>query len=277
MNLKMTFAAAAMVMGSASAAHAATYNVDAVFNETMTNGVMTEFHGSFDWDGATVSNFSGLMNVSMRGLWTDQPGHDYASYGPYTAFGTSSDMYPTQNTYWGQVNHLAANGLYMLTLDQNLIQSDNGSTVTASVFRLNTSDVFTGGGYATPAGDFMAYMKYGYNDGNTPNENSFFTMVFDHDAAGNITSLGFQDLAGNATLVNQMLYGDCSVGSLMMGGNACMAGEPSGASMMAGTPKSLEITAAQVAAVPVPAAAWLFGGALTSLFGVSRRKRVLPA
>lgn len=275
MKIKMTFAAAAMVMGSVSAAQAATYDVAAVFNETMTGGVMTEFRGSFDWDGATVSNFSGLMNVSMRGVWTDAPGHDYVNYGPYTVLGDpANDMWPTQNTYQGQVNHLAANGLYMLTLDQNLIQSDTGSTVTATIFKENTSDVFAGGGYATPPGNFMAYMKYGYNDGNTPNENSFFTLVFDHDGAGNITSLGFQDLTSNATLVNQMLYGDCSVGSLMMGGNACMAGEPSGASMMAGTPKSLDVS---VAAVPVPAAAWLFGGALVSLFGANRRKSVMPA
>lgn len=36
----------------------------------------------------------------------------------------------------------------------------------------------------------------------------------------------------------------------------------------------LSITASQV---PVPAAAWLFGGALMSLFGANRRKKVLPA
>jgi len=37
------------------------------------------------------------------------------------------------------------------------------------------------------------------------------------------------------------------------------------------------LTISEVSAVPVPAAAWLFGGALVSLFGANRRKNVLPA
>lgn len=54
----------------------------------------------------------------------------------------------------------------------------------------------------------------------------------------------------------------------------CMAGEPTGGSMMAGTPWVLEITQA---AVPVPAAIWLFGGALMTLLGANRRKPALAA
>jgi hypothetical protein len=44
---------------------------------------------------------------------------------------------------------------------------------------------------------------------------------------------------------------------------------------MGGYPIALSIT--EVAAVPVPAAVWLFGSALTGLIGVNRRKSVLPA
>ncbi len=79
----------------------------------------------------------------------------------------------------------------------------------------------------------------------------------------------------DTTLVNAMAYGDCTSGSLMMaGGGMCMAGEPTGGSMMAGTPWVLEITQA---AVPVPAAIWLFGGALMTLLGANRRKPALAA
>jgi len=60
-------------------------------------------------------------------------------------------------------------------------------------------------------------------------------------------------------------------------GQTCMAGEPTGGSTMGGVAGSLNISAAAVSAVPVPAAAWLFGGALMSLFGANRRKSVLPA
>jgi hypothetical protein len=40
---------------------------------------------------------------------------------------------------------------------------------------------------------------------------------------------------------------------------------------MGGFPTSLSITA-----VPVPAAAWMFGSALLGLIGVNRRKSALP-
>jgi len=56
--------------------------------------------------------------------------------------------------------------------------------------------------------------------------------------------------------------------------NTCMAGEITATSPMQGIASSLDIS---VSAVPVPAAAWLFGGALMSLIGANRRKSVLPA
>jgi hypothetical protein len=271
MKLKSKLVAAMVLAASASMAQASTYTVDAIFFEDATNGVNTEFHGTFDWNGSTVSNFMGTMNESMRGFWTDAAGHDYTNYGGFTTW--SGTTIATGN---GQKNNLVANGTFMLTLDQNLIQSDTGSLVTASIFKENTSNVFAGGGYATPNDPTgAAYNKYIDPSTSKGNENAFFTLVFEHDALGNITSLGFKDTTGNPTLVNQMIYGDCTVGSLMMAGSGCMAGEPSGTSMMAGIPLSLEIN--QVAAVPLPGAVWLFGGALLSLVGANRRKNVLPA
>ncbi len=274
MNLKTKLAASLLLAASASMAQASTYSVTGDFLETMTNGVDTVFKGTFDWDGTTISNFTGTMNESMRGVWTAAPGHTYSNYGAFTALGAKTDMWPTKNTYQGQVNHLAANGLWMLNLNQNLIQSDTGSVHTATIFKENTSNVYKGGGYVgDPATN--NFEKWGLNAGETVNENAFFTLAFTHDAAGNITSLGLQTVAANPDLVNQMIYGDCSVGSLMGQAKGCMAGEPTGSSLMAATAGSLEIT--QVAAVPVPGAVWLFGSALMGLLGVNRRKSVLSA
>jgi len=274
MNLKTKLAAALVLMGSVSAAQATTYTVVADFKETMTGGVNTFFEGTFDWDGAVVSAFTGRMNESMRGVYTAS-GNDYTNYGPYSSFGMPSDT--GTSTYWGQVNDLAANNAYMLTLDKNVngdyeqIGTGSSSAISATVFKENTTDVYTGGGYNYSTS--MGGMKQGaMGDGLTPNENAYFTLVFNTDVMGNVITGAFDATTGWA---NDMEYGDCTVGSLMMAGNACMAGETTGSSMMAATP--LMLTISEVSAVPVPAAAWLFGGALMSLFGANRRKNVLPA
>lgn len=279
MNLKTKLAVSLVLAASTSIAQATTYTVEADFYETMTNGIDTFFSGSFDWNGTTVSNFTGRMNESMRGGMA--AGHDYVNYGNYTAVGRPTDNIATTNTYWAQVNDLAAKGTWMLNLDKNLIQSDNGSTVTATIFKENTDLVYWGGGYVGDA-NTNNFIRSGNNTrmypqvpGEVVNENAFFTLVFSHDATGNITSLGFQDVNGNPALINQMIYGDCTVGSLMMSGQACMAGEQTGTSMMAATPLSLNITSVTPAAVPVPGAVWLFGSALMGLLGVNRRKSIL--
>ncbi|WKJ92527.1 VPLPA-CTERM sorting domain-containing protein [Methylomonas montana] len=255
MNLKTKLAVAALLAASASLAQASTftYSVVGKFNEPMIPGTAgdTEFHGTFNWNGTTVSNFTGTMNESMQGAWV-------AGQGNYVNGQSLQDI---EN-----------NGTYMLALDKQLQQTNNGSLVTASIFKENTTDVYTGGGYNYATS--MNGMKF-----LPANENAYFTLAFTHDGSGNITSLGLQTLATNATLVNAMIYGDCTVGSLMGSGNdMCMAGEPTGSSMMLGTAKSIEIIqGAPVSEVPVPAAAWLFGSALLGLFGVNRRKNVLPA
>jgi len=276
MSLKIKLAASLLMLGSASVAQATTYSIVADFKETMTGGVNTVFKGTFDWDGSTVTNLGGRMNESMRGVYTDT-GHDYVDYGPYSAFGTPSDT--GTSTYWGQVNDLAANGTWMLNLNDdgyggmtNYDQMTSGSSVSATVFKnVNDRDTYKGGGYNYSAS--MGGMKQGaMGDGLTPNENGYFTLVFQTDGMGDVITGAFDATSGWA---NDMEYGDCTVGSLMMAGNACMAGETTGSSMMAATP--LMLTISQVSAVPVPAAAWLFGGALMTLFGAKRRKNVLPA
>ena len=243
MNLTTKLAASLLLLGSASMAQATvtTYNVAADFNEPQAAN-LTLFTGSFDWDDVsnTMSNFMGMMNSSM------------------------SVSIATPN----------------LTLDQNFLAEDSGTLNNApgmtsySIFAVNSSDVFSSGagtglGNHT-TGNGIAYgnpgsMMVGANGSpSVANENAYFQLTFDA-ATGPMSALA-----------DNMVYGDCSTLGLMMQGNACMGGEINGVTMMAGTPLSLSIEAA-VSAVPVPAAAWLFGGALMSLFGANRRKNVLPA
>ena len=243
MNLTTKLAASLLLLGSASMAQATvtTYNVAADFNEPQAAN-LTLFTGSFDWDDVsnTMSNFMGMMNSSM------------------------SVSIATPN----------------LTLDQNFKVDMSGDLNNAagmtsySIFAVNSDNVYsdgvgvTTGNYIT--GNGMAYGNPGSSmmgivaDGNADNGNAYFQLTFDA-ATGPMSALA-----------DNMVYGDCSTLGLMMQGNACMGGEINGVTMMAGTPLSLSIEAA-VSAVPVPAAAWLFGGALMSLFGANRRKNVLPA
>jgi len=112
-----------------------------------------------------------------------------------------------------------------------------------------------GGGYNL--GDSY---KYGFLDGNTPNENAYFTLSF------NAT-----DPTNTATAKDKIVYGDATPFGLMgplLYGPLAMTGH-SGYGSMGGAPWELSITA-----VPIPATSWLFGAAIASLIGVSR-KRIL--
>jgi len=163
----------------------------------------------------------------------------------------------------GTMNSSMDSPIEDLTLNQNLQWSQTGSVVTASIFKENTSDVFAGGGYATGG-----MYKFGSNGNmgspndapNVANENAYFSFSF--------------DTVGMMADISSMVYGDCTAEGLMMMGQVCMTGSSLGGTMGA-TPLALSIS--EVSAVPVPAAAWLFGGALMSLFGANRRKNVLPA
>ncbi len=200
------------------------YSIAGVFTEPQTAIGHTTFTGKFNWDAATetVSGLQGSQNVTM--------------YDP--------SVFPDLN------------------LGYQLSQSVVGNIVTATVFLKNTSDVFMYGGYT--AGKTL---KYGANfagvaDGNTPNENAYFSFAFDKT-----TMIGILD---------EMVYGDCTLGGLM--GQFCMTGHSvanvGNTGTMAGDPLLLTIT--QVSAVPVPATVWLFASALAGLIGVGR-KRDQPA
>jgi len=230
MNLKTKLAAPILMIASVSMAQATavSYDVSAVFDEPQTMSGHTTFTGSFSWDAVTES-VTGLMGTM------------------------NETMYP---------NMMNPNSLPLLNLGNMLSTSVVGNIVTASVFKEDTTDVFINGGYNT--GDTTKYGAFGTG---TPNQNAYFTLVFDKT-----TMLG---------VVDDIVYGDCAPGGLMgpmMTGTLCMTGhsvENGGAlGTMDGSPLSIDIA---VSAVPVPAAAWLFGGALISLFGANRRKNVLPA
>jgi len=198
---------------------ATTYNVSAIFVDAI---YPTQFDGSFDWDGLAVSNFHGKMNSSMWEI---------------------DDINPNFNTSYP-----------LLRLDYQLAQSMDGDLVTMSVFKENTTDVFTGGGYTTGDTDFYGM---GYYDENGQavldqirNDNAYFTMTFDK-----ITMNG---------VVDSLVYGDCTPGGMM--GITCMTGHVDRGTMQA-YPFFVEISA-----VPVPAAVWLFGSALLGMVGVSRKR-----
>jgi len=207
---------------SISQAASLSYDVEGVFYEPMTQNIgNTIFTGTFSWDSGT-NTLSNLQGVM------------------------NSSMY-SMNQDINLNYHLAT------SIDQNNI-------VTASVFKNNTTDVFSGGGYVK--GGAIRYGNTDYfnilADGNTPNDNAYFSFSFDK--------------TDMSAVVNSIVYADCTPLGMMQ--QACMTGSSFGGTMAA-TPLSLSIS--EVSAVPVPAAAWLFGGALMSLIGVNRRKNVLPA
>jgi hypothetical protein len=168
----------------------------------------TTFVGTFDWDGTTLSGLQGVMNASM---YSDVPSYTLTNQFDFTYNAMTGD-------------------------------------VVASVFIIDSTDVFYGGGYNT--GDTLKLGALGGADGFTPNENVYFTLAFNANT-----------MLGN---VDQMVYGDCSPTGLM--GDTCMTGHILRGTMGA-TPLSLDITA-----VPVPAAVWLFGSGLLGMVGVARRK-----
>jgi hypothetical protein len=151
----------------------------------------------------------------------------------------------------------------LLNLTHQLASSISGNLVTVTTFLKNSTDVVAGGGYDVITGDNA--MTYG-------NNNAFFTLTFDMT---NITN----------ELTDSIVYGDFTALGMMMpmltgpvGMTAYSMSAPGSAGAggsMGGAPLSLSIT--EVAAVPLPGAVWLFGGALLSLFGANRRKSVLPA
>jgi hypothetical protein len=251
MNLiKSKLGATLLLAASASMAQAATYN----FSATFADGGMqnqTVFNGSFDWNGISVSNFSGLLSESMFGWNGSAFDTNGTTAGGMNGAAYSQDVYAKPGGY-------AANDAPLLNLTHQLASSTAGNLVTVSTFLKPTTDVVAGGGYNVTNGSSATF----------GNKNAFFTLVFD---STNITS----------ALTNSIVYGDMTALGLMgpmFTGSVGMTGYAGGGSM-GGEPTALSIALVQgpPTAVPLPAAAWLFGGALMSLFGANRRKHVLPA
>jgi hypothetical protein len=270
MNLiKSKLGATLLLAASASMAQASTYNVSAVFADGGMQG-QTVFNGSFDWNGSSVSNFRGLLSESMFG-WngtafdsngTGASGSNGAAY--------SQDVYAKPGGY-------AANEAPLLNLTHQLASSTAGNLVTVSTFLKPTTDVVSPGGYNVTGGNSIAFGNP--NPANRTN-NAFFTLVFD---VANL--VGSWDLDPNTALTEgttrQMVYGDMTALGMMgpmLTGWVGMTGYDVGGNYgsMGGAPTALSIALVPPTAVPLPAAAWLFGGALMSLFGANRRKQVLP-
>lgn len=272
MKLKTKLVAVAMLAGSASIAQATTYNVAADFAD---GGMQSKtlFDGSFDWDGTTVTNFTGMLSQAMWG-WTSSNGQ-FDSNGTNPGgmksigtgmMGTTAGVDYSDKVY-AKPGGYVDNEAPLLELTHQVNESAAAGKVSTSVF-LNAADtdMYIGGGYAV--GDDTAYgWDFAANSQTAAtNTNAYFTLVFDE-----------MDPTDTSSTMLEMVYGDCTALGLMSGmltGDLCMTGHQFGGSMGASI-TSLSIT--EVSAVPVPAAAWLFGGALASLFGASRRKRVLPA
>jgi hypothetical protein len=157
------------------------YNITAVFNEPMLKPVNTTFAGSFIWDSSLkqITNLRGTMNQAMMG---DKP-----------ALNLSYQVFPSA--------------------------SDGNGGILATVFKNNSKDVFSGGGYAT--GGKMT----------NGSQNTYFTI--------NINSANPAAVADSN--LNNIVYADCSEGGLM--GTFCMTGHAAGGTMGA-TPLSLTISPA---------------------------------
>ena len=225
MNRKTKWLIFWLLTANIGMAQAQTFSVAGEFKEYLTNGVNTYFDGTFDWDGVSVTNLQGKMN---------------------------SSMYPVNNV---DPDYVGSFPLMNLTFQLGGTQI-SGNTVTASVFLKNTTDVYRGGGFDGVSSEFVMYgggvgSLLPVIPGETPNENAFFTLVFDK--------------ATMAGVVDKMVYGDCTAGGLMSAW--CMAGEITGTSPMFAGPLSLSITPVTV---PVPSVAWLFVGAVAGLLGGRR-------
>lgn len=271
-KLKAAVAVCALTVSIVPMAQATTYHVYADFYDGGWQG-HTFFDGSFDWDGSTLSNFSGFLSEAMWG-WSDSGTNGAGFYANGTGGGLFADAVYTSQVYTkpgGYADDEAP--LLHLTYDNLVVPSIAGGYVTATTFLQNSSDVVWGGGYdvKTDAGNYAygsCLMGTSFCDGNERNYNAFFTLVF--DAA---------DPTDTSATWNQIVYADdTSLGTIspMLSGVEGMTGfdDMDYFGSMGGYPAELSITAAPV---PVPGAVWLFGSALTSLLAVVRRKRAFLA
>jgi hypothetical protein len=253
-------------------AQATTYNVSAVFLDGGIQGVTT-FDGSFDWNGTALTNFSGMLSESMFAWRDNDLGTGKHWWDPLSNFNVNNiytnDIYDSTNALGTYKNGDAP--LLHLTFDNLVPASTSGNQVTAMTFLKNSTNVVMGGGYdvwgTDPDLDPNNANAYGMPTQSLRNNNGFFTLVFDKNDPTNTSLLWDQIVYADETRLGMM--GPYMTGWLGMTGHKDNGG---GVGSMGGYPKSLSITA-----VPIPAAAWLFGSALMGLIGINRRKMVLSA
>lgn len=240
MHTAIRLAGGLSLLACASLAQATTYDVSATFAD---GGIQrqTVFTGSFDWNAGTqtVSNFTGLLSESMWSWDAAQATFTMTGSAGMSAAGYTQYVYSTS---YGQGD------APLLDLTHQLAASVSGDLVTVTTFLQNSTDAVSGGGYAVTGGNATPY----------GNSNAFFTLVFNT-----------ADITNTSATLTQIVYGDFSPLGLMgpmLTGMAGMTGYDGGGSM-GGYPISLSITA-----VPVPAAAWLFGSGLTGWCAAGLRK-----
>lgn len=259
LNKSLVLIGALSLFAGASVAQAATYDVSARFTDGGIQGE-TLFNGSFDWDGATVSNFQGLLSTSMW-AWDGSTSNNFKNKKNGLMDAQYLDL---ANNCPGDVcTGYAAGEPAWLNLGYQLATSVSGDYVTVTTFRVNSTDVVAGGGYNV-VGNTNAF---GYDSTKLPaeqdqalrNNNAFFTLVFDKNNPAD-TTMTWDD----------MVYADMTRFGMMMPmvtgwmGMTALAGGGS----MGGLPASLSITAA----VPEPETYAMFLAGL-GLVGVIARRR----
>jgi hypothetical protein len=242
---KLTVIGAAVAMLVGASAQATTYDVSARFFDGGIQG-QTLFNGSFDWNGTTLTSFSGGLTQSM---W---------------AWNTATSTYINKKSGIPLATLVASGGgqAPVLNLTYQLggvTAPDANGDVLATIFLVNSTNVYAGGGYTS-----NGPMKYGSMMGETANMNAFFTLAF--NAA---------DPTNTLTALNKVVYGDCTAYGLMgpmLTGNMCMTGLNNGGvyGSMGGYPTNLTI-----AAVPEPETyAMMMAGLGMVGFMARRRRRV---
>lgn len=240
----------------ASSAQAETYSISARFID---GGIQHEtlFNGTFSWESGMLNSFSGQLTQSMW-AWN-------ASTGQYVTGMGGNTVASLQGTGPGGGLPPVLNLTYQLG---GVTAPDVNGDVLATVFLVNSTNVFSGGGFNLAAADANGWLKYGNTgvaaDGNTANQNAFFTLAF---KASDPTDV--------ATSLGKIGYGDCTPRGLMapmMTGNVCMSGYSGGGAMMAASPTSLMVTA-----VPEPETYAMLMAGLGFVGVIARRRKARAA
>lgn len=220
-SLALVGAVSLLAGASAAQATVTTYNVTERFNQVVYNSTPdrdTYFVGSFSFDDVTqtVSNLQGYLSQAMTGSSYDAQSKRLLTY--------------------------ELSSVYDATLGGLLV----------STFYQNTTNVFSGGGFATGG-----TKTYG-------NQNAYVTIFV------NTTN----PLAAITSAQNYKLaYGDCTSGSLM-GSSTCMTGWLTSTGGKGGTMQGVDqITQTITAAVPEPESYAMFVAGLGLMGFIARRRK----